>query len=162
MMRGVKSRTRRVVVLLISIGVVLALVLPASAGQLITYRGHTSQERPVEIKILKRDSGRRFLRSFIVRASTQCDDDSVFRVEIGIQPRPSPRLGEGGEFELGEPFERARLYATSLHAVGVVKFGSATGTVELVVIGSTAGEPARTCESGLLDWSAERHHSRPV
>ena len=161
-MRGMKTSATRVLLFIGTLGLLLALAIPASAGQLITYRGQTSQDRLVELRVLKKESGRRFLCSFVMRASAQCDDESVFRIEVGVQPRPSPRLGDGGEFELGEPLERARLYATSLHAVGVVKFRRASGTVELVVLGSTAGEPARKCETGELDWSAERHHSRTV
>ncbi|MGH2539683.1 MAG: hypothetical protein ACRDGK_04105 [Actinomycetota bacterium] len=114
------------------------------------------------MKILKRDSGRRFLRSFFVRASAPCDDESVQRMEIGIQPRPAPRLGHVGQFELGEPLDPGRLYAIDLHAVGMVKFRQAAGTTELSFVGSTAGEEARACETGGLDWAAERQRIHPA
>jgi hypothetical protein len=155
-----RIHTPRIISVLLAAGLVLALALPATAGQIITYRGRTSQDRLVEIKVLKRDSGRRFLRSFYVRASAPCDDDSVLRMAVGVQPRPVQRLGEMGEFELGQPPDRVRLVAVGLHAVGVVEFRQAAGTAELVAVESDA--PGRTCETGELDWSAERRGIRPA
>jgi hypothetical protein len=149
-------------VLVLAAGLVLVLAVPASAGHVITYRGRTSQDRLVVVKVLKRDSGRRFLRSFFVRASARCDDGSVQQMEIGMQPRPVPRLDDMGQFELGEPLDAGRLYAIDLHAVGMARFRQAAGTTELLLVGSTTGEEARTCETGVLEWTAQRHRIRPT
>ena len=49
-----RTFARRVAVVALTAGLVLILALPASADQIITYRGETSQAEPVILKVLKR------------------------------------------------------------------------------------------------------------
>ena len=75
----------------------LVLALPASAAQLIEYRGETSAPsyNRVSAYVLKKDNGRRFLRFIAVRSVLTCEDATTFTSSliIGIG-----RLSEDGSF----------------------------------------------------------------
>jgi len=137
---------------------VVTLVGPALAGQIITYRGQTSEAKRVRLEVLKRDSGRRFLREFRIFFTVTCEDGSTGSlVGVGFGHRRL-RLGEGGEFELVERWDPVY----SFHVAGTVRFGSAEGTFELNYAALTEDDQAQLCTTGVVDWSADRRRSVPA
>ena len=61
-----RSTTRRTILSVLAGVLTAILALPASAGQIIEYAGETSQADPVDLEVLKRESGRRFLREIVI------------------------------------------------------------------------------------------------
>lgn len=154
---------RRVCVVVLGAVLTVALALPAWAGRIISYRGETSQGKRVSLEILKRDSGRRFLREFIIYFTETCEDGSGTSLSgVGFNEyRRGLRLDANGEFRIDhEPQDPFSIHA--YHAVGMVEFGSADGTFELRLANLNEAEEPQLCTTGLVDWSAERQASRPT
>jgi len=148
-----KTLARCALVLSLTAMLVVTLGGLASAGQLIEYSGVTSQEDGMGFTVLKRDSGRRFLRRFHISFTTTCEDATTndFSLQFGGQRR----LGEQGEFQRhfvrsGEPFSYA------FHVDGAVRFIRANGTFEFSYASFTEDEQLQLCTTGELDWSASR------
>ena len=136
------------------------LALPASAGQrIITYRGETFQAEVVRLKVLKRDSGARFITGFAVFFTMTCEDASIGGYAGWISTGGMDRLGEGGEFEFDS---RSEPSGPSFHFAGTVRFGSSDGTLEVNQATLTDDDQAQLCTTGVVDWSADRIHSRPA
>ena len=64
-----RTLSRTALALTVAMLISLVLALPASAAQLIEYRGETSEPsyNRVSAYVLKKDNGRRFLRFIAVR-----------------------------------------------------------------------------------------------
>ena len=153
-----RTFARRVAVVALTAGLVLILALPASAGErIIVYRGETSQAEPVRLRVLKRDSGARFLLGFTVFFTMTCEDGSTG--EWGGLIAPGGRLGEGGEFQF---LDRSEPSGPSFHFAGTVRFGSADGTLEVNYADLTDDDQAQLCTTGVVDWSADRRRSDPT
>ena len=140
-----------VVALLLSV----ALALPASAARIITYRGETSAAKPnrVVLKVLRKDNGRRFLRSFSFIYELTCEDASTERWGTSWSfGRDGRRLGDGGEFSFD--------YENSMDDLAVeatVGFRHVTGTFEAAAARFTDDhQDTQICTTGPLTWSAER------
>jgi hypothetical protein len=157
-----KNLARGALVLALTAMLVVTLVGSASAGQIINYRGETSEAERVRLDILKRDSGRRFLRGFVIFFTVTCEDGSTGSLDgIGFFPRRL-RLGEGGEFEFVERSQPSEPSSYSFHGAGTVRFGSAEGTFELNYASLTEDDQAQLCTTGVVDWAADRRRSNPA
>lgn len=151
------ARCALVLSLIATIGV--ALAVPAVAGQRISYRGRTSQDERIRFDVLKRDSGRRFLRNLVIFMTLTCEDASTEQFGIGLGGR-GPRLGDDGSFGIHDVF--AGIFGLAIDVDGVVRWGSAEGTLEISGAALTEDGQAQLCTTGLVDWSADRTGSRPV
>jgi hypothetical protein len=129
-------------------------VSPAKANQLIIYRGRSSDDHRVVLYVVKKDSGRRFLRGFVAKRLTlTCEDATTHRVSLTVASRL--RLGEEGTFELmGGDEGGLQSYAYSIE--GLVRFRLAEGTLEFNAASLDDLGNAQLCTTGVLDWSAER------
>lgn len=149
---------RRGLVAALGMTFALSVALPASAGQIISYRGETDQAERVHIEVVKRDSGRRFFSEMMIFFTVTCADGSTGSVSgIGFGRIPGYRLGENGEFQIDDGFSR---YV--FHVTGTVGFRSAQGTFELKYANLNEAEEPQLCTTGVVDWSADRTGSRPI
>jgi hypothetical protein len=153
-----RTFARRVVVVALTAGLALVLALPASADQIITYRGETSQAEPVILKVLKRD-GERFLTRYSILFTMTCEDGSTGRYAGLGSIGGLDRLGEGGEFEFAY---RERPSGPSYRFAGTVRFGSAEGTLKFSYASLTDDDQAQLCTTGDVDWLADRRRSDPA
>jgi hypothetical protein len=157
-----RTLSRTVVSIAAAFVVSVALVLPASAGQLIDYRGETSASKPNRViaVVLKRDSGRRFLRFIGVRSTLTCEDATTqpYNVIIGIG-----RLGEDGSFSreiFGDEFDLPGVY---LRVDGTIGFRNGSGTALFNRADLTEdGSDAQLCTTGELTWTVERTNAEPA
>ena len=159
-----KNHARCALVLTLTAMLVVTLVGSASAVQIITYRGETSDAQTVRLAILKkRDSGRRFLQGSTVFFTVTCDDGSTGTL-AGLGARGMKlRLGEGGEFQFDSPPRQpGEPSDVTWHFAGTVRFGSAEGTFELNYANLTEDDQAQLCTTGVLDWAADRRGSNPA
>lgn len=158
-----KNLARCALVLALTAMLVVTLVGSASAVQIITYRGQTSDAQTVRLAILKKgDSGRRFLQGFTVFFTVTCEDGSTGWL-AGLGARGMKlRLGEGGEFQYDSRPEPSEPSSYSFHFAGTVRFGSAEGTFELNYASLTEDDQAQLCTTGVLDWAADRRRSNPA
>jgi hypothetical protein len=137
----------------------LTLAPPAVAGQHISFRGRTSQDERVRLEVLKRDSGRRFLQDATFFMTLTCDDASTMGFGIGFGI--GRRLGDDGSFGLHDLY--TGMFGLAIDIDGVVRWGSAEGTLEISAAGLTEdGGDATFCTTGPVDWTADRVSSRPV
>ena len=133
----------------------LILALPASASQLIEYRGETSAPsyNRVTAFVLKKDNGRRLLRFIAVRSVLTCEDATTFRSSgtIGIG-----RLDEDGSFS--RVFDGSELdIALYLRVDGAIGFRHGSGTFLLSTARVTSdGTDSQLCTTGELTWTVER------
>jgi hypothetical protein len=157
----VRSRTRTLTTVAVTTLLSISLAAPAFAGQLIGYEGNTSAPTYNRVKavVLKKDSGRRFLRWIAIRSVVTCEDASSFKISaiMGIG-----RLGEDGSFarviqedEFGVP-EYVRVD-------GSIGFREGSGTY----LYSTAkviddGTDSQLCTTGELTWTVERTSTQPA
>lgn len=152
------ARCTLVLSLIATLGVTLAV--PAVAGQRISYRGRTPQDKRIQLEILKRDSGRRFLSRSTFYITLTCEDAST--ETFGIAGfRDGQRLGDDGSFGVHELYPG--IFGLAIDIDGVVRWGSAEGTLELSASALTDdGGDAQFCTTGLVDWTADRVGSRPA
>lgn len=144
---------------MLSTGVALLLLLifalPASASQLIEYRGETSAPsyNRVTAFVLKKDNGRRLLRFIAVRSVLTCEDATMFRSSgtIGIG-----RLDEDGSFS--RVFDGGELdVALYLRVDGTIGFRHGSGTFLLSTARVTSDvTDSQLCTTGELTWTVER------
>ena len=152
-----RTLSRTALALTVALLISLVLALPASAAQLIEYRGETSAPsyNRVSAYVLKKDNGRRFLRFIAVRSVLTCEDATTFTSSliIGIG-----RLSEDGSFsrvidDIGE-FEDS---ATYVRVDGTIGFRHGNGTYLLSTAEVTAdGTDSQLCTTGELTWTLER------
>lgn len=159
-----RSTTRRTILSVLAGVLTAILALPASAGQIIEYAGETSQADPVDLEVLKRESGRRFLREIVIFFTVTCEDGSTGSLAgIGFNRyRRGLRLSESGEFKIDKTHEPLNDFVVVYHLMGTVGFGSADGTFELRYATLTEDEQPQLCTTGVVDWSADRRGSRPA
>ena len=137
----------------------LALALPASAALDIRYEGETSAPsyNRVFASVLKKDSGRRFLRYIALRTTLTCEDANTTRLTVLIG---MGRLGEDGSFarEINDPETGAYLRVDGTigfrHGSGTWLFNQARLTED--------GTDAQLCTSGELTWTVERTDAQRV
>jgi hypothetical protein len=137
----------------------LALALPAFAALDIRYEGETSSpsHNRVFASVLKKDSGRRFLRYIALRTTLTCEDATTTRLTVLIG---RGRLGEDGSFarEINDPETGAYLRVDGTigfrHGSGTWLFNQARLTED--------GTDAQLCTSGELTWSVERTDAQGV
>ncbi len=154
-----KNFARYALVLSVIATLGLTLAAPAVAGQRISYRGRTSQDERVSLQVLKRDSGHRFIRRLTVFMTLTCDDAST--TDFGIGFGIGRRLGDDGSFGLHDLY--TGMFGLAIDIDGVVRWGSAEGTLEISAAGLTEdGDNATFCTTGLVDWTADRVSSRPA
>ncbi|MGZ8583741.1 MAG: hypothetical protein ACXWXN_10190 [Actinomycetota bacterium] len=154
-----KNLARYALVLTVIATLGLTLAAPAVAGQRISYRGRTSQDERVRLEVLKRDSGRRFLRDVRFFMTLTCDDAST--MDFGIGFGIGRRLGDDGSFGLHDLY--TGMWGLAIDIDGVVLWGSAEGTLEISAAGLTEdGGDATFCTTGPVDWTADRVSSRPA
>ena len=111
---------------------------------------------------MKRESGRRFLRSFLIFFTVTCEDGTTGSLHgVGFSPRRL-RLGESQEFQLDRRPRPSEPSHYSFHLAGTVRFGSAEGTFELNYASLTEDDQAQLCTTGVVDWSADRRGSSPA
>ena len=152
------ARCALVLSLIAMLGV--TLVVPAVAGQRISYRGRTPQGNRIQLEILKRDSGRRFLSRSTFYVTVTCEDASTETFGIGAFG-DGQRLGDDGSFEMHGLYPG--IFGLAYDIDGVVRWGSAEGTLELSASALTDdGSDAQFCTTGLVDWTADRVGSRPA
>jgi hypothetical protein len=131
------------------------LAIPASARQLIEYRGRTSAPKPnrATLFIRKLDSGRRRVALVVLEGSLTCEEPTMvneFDYEVTLGPRG--RLDENGRFA----FESIRIDGY-FRFDGNVGWGKASGTAEFSFPAMTAdGQGAQLCTTGDLTWTAQR------
>lgn len=154
-------RTLARCVLLVSLISMLGVSLasPAVAGQRITYRGMTSQDKRVSIEVIERDSGRRILWDFRAHFTLTCEDATTRRYGIGW--RFIERLGEDGSFEVHDRVVEL-IYAFSLTVDGIIRWGSAEGTFEFRSASLTDDDQAQLCTTGAVDWTAHRDSTQAL
>ena len=151
--------TRCVLVLTIIALLGVTLAAPAVAGQRIRYEGRTSQEERIRFNVVKRESGRRFLRGLVVFMELTCEDASTEEFGIGFGGIIQ-RLGDDGSFEIHKVFEG--VFGLSIDIDGVVRWGSAEGTLEVKAAALTDdASEAQLCTTGVVNWSADREGTRP-
>jgi hypothetical protein len=151
---------RRACLTVVALCASLALAIPASASQIILYRGKTSQDAMVRLYVLKRDDGRRYVRTFEIRFMATCEDASTheFQIRSEIQ-RP---IREDNSFQVDKGDYPGDPYVDAYHIEGTVAFRAAQGSFVFSYPSFNAVEEVQLCTSGLLDWSAERRRSEPA
>jgi hypothetical protein len=151
-----RTVTRTALAPTVAILICLVLALPASAAQLVEYRGETSAPsyNRVSAYVLKKDDGRRLLRFIAVRSILTCEDASTFKSSAGIG---IGRLGEDGSFSRvieGDSEFQADFY---LRVDGTIGFRHGNGTYLLSTAEVTAdGTDTQLCTTGELTWTVER------
>ena len=154
-----KNLARCVLVLSLIATLGVTLAVPAAAGQRISYKGRTVQDRRISFEILKRDSGRRFLRRLTFFITLTCEDAST--ETFGIGNWNGQRLGDDGSFEAHQVYPG--IFGLAIDVAGAVRWGSAEGTLEVSAAALTDdGGDAQFCTTGLVDWTADRAGSRPA
>jgi len=144
---------------LIALGVILTVVLvvPASAGQIITYEGQTSAPSSdrVTAVVFKRNSGRRFLRSIVIRTTLICEDAATQRFKVIFGGGP---LQDDGSFEREvSNAGRTRFWRDD----GSIGFRNGEGTSLFNTAKLTEdGTESQLCTTGKLSWTVER--TRPT
>ena len=151
---------RRAVIIAMTVGLVLALAVPASADQMISYRGRSSQDDRVGLRVAKRDDGRRLFRAFQATFTATCDDASTHEFGLGVGGRRL--IDDEGSFEIHRPPDPGQPFAYSYDIAGTVRFRSAEGTFELTYPSLTDTGEAQLCSTGVVDWAADRLRSEPI
>ena len=130
--------SRATVSMAVAILLSLILAIPASARQLIEYRGETSAPsyHRVSAYVEKKDNGRRVLRFIAIRSTLTCEDATMFKspAAIGIG-----RLGEDGSFSRvieGDSSFQSDFY---IRVDGTIGFRHGSGTYLLSTSEVTAG-----------------------
>lgn len=149
-----KTITKRAASFLVSIGLVVVTISPASARHVIRYKGDNSQNRRVVLDVLKKDSGRRFLSEVRMKITYTCEDDSVRRTTLIWG---GGRLDADGVYELHEESG-----GSAFDGVAMVRFRGATGTIETSETHDVPGGGTQICSTGLIEWTADRVGVRPA
>ena len=147
-----RTATRTIVLVVLSASLMVAAAVPALAARHLSYRGETSQGRRVSVEVLRKSDGRRFLTEFSVIAWVTCGDASA--ATVGFASGGRYRLDENGQVTIERREDGIFGYAITFTAT--VRRDLAEGTVELITTGLTSDDQAQICETGVLDWSAER------
>jgi len=147
---------RRTGTLGLSVALVLALGSAAHASQRIWYEGETSAGRRITIGVVKRDSGRWFLRTVKVGVEIACEDGTTenFRLSTRFQ---DVRVDGDRPFEYENTSFPSTFRHSFEHIDGILGWRTGTGTFEYNVGGLTDdGQDAQLCASADLTWTVDR------
>jgi hypothetical protein len=147
-----RTVTRTIALGVLTASLLVAATVPALAARHLFYSGETSQGTRVSLQVLRKADGRRFLTEFRLTARITCEDASTERVGFWLGERE--RLDEDGQVTI--ELREDGLFGYSFTATATVRRDFAEGTVELITTGLTSDDQAQLCETGVLDWSAQR------
>ena len=156
---------RRTVTLGLSIALVLALGSAAHASQRIWYEGETSAGRRITIGVVKRDSGRWFLRTVKVGVEVACEDGITesFRLSTRFAEYEDVRVDGNRPFEYEDTSVPLTFRRHFEHVDGTLGWRTGSGTFEYNLGGLTDnGQDAQLCGSGHLTWTVERQRTGRV
>lgn len=156
---------RRTVTLGLSIALVLVLGSAAHASQRIWYEGETSAGRRITIGVVKRDSGRWFLRTVKVGVEVACEDGTTesFRLSTRFAEYEDVRVDGNRPFEYEDTSVPLTFRQHFEHVDGTLGWRTGSGTFEYNLGGLTDnGQDAQLCGSGDLTWTVERQRTRRV
>ena len=154
---------RRTVTLALSIGVLFALGSAAHASQRIWFEGETSAGRRITIGVVKRESGRWFLRTVKVGVETACEDGTTesFRLSERFVGYEDVRVDGARPFEYEDTSFPLMFRQHFEHVDGTLGWRTGSGTFEYNLGGLTDdGQAAQLCGSGDLAWTVERQPTR--
>lgn len=160
--RGAPLQTRARTSLAASVVAVVLLTVaaaPASAGQVIYYRGTMAGER-MDATVIKRDSGRLFLSSMSFGwFDVTCEDGSGFVAALTlISAGTLASLDEERGFEVD--FKKGSQMA--IHVEGRLGWARGNGTFTFNRAELTDDGDAQLCTSGDLPWNVHRTGSAPA
>ena len=150
---------RRTGMLWLSMALVLALGSSAQASQRIWYEGETSAGRRITIGVVKRDSGRWFLRTVKVGVEIACEDGTTesFRLSKRFAKYEDVRVDGNRLFEYEDSSLPLTFRQHFEHVDGTLGWRAGSGTFEYNLGGLTDdGQDAQLCASGDLTWTVER------
>jgi hypothetical protein len=154
---------RRTATLGLSIALVLLLETAANAGQRIWFEGETSAGRRITIGVVKRESGRWFLRTYKVGVETACEDGTTesFRLSTRFAEYEDVRVDGDRPFEYEDTSFPLTFRQHYEHIDGSLGWRTGSGTFEYNLGGPTDdGQEAQLCGSGDLTWTVERQPTR--
>ena len=143
---------RAVVRAVVLIVVCVVLAAPASAKQIVYYRGTTSAPRfhRVDVRVIKQGDGDRFITGMLMLFKVTCEDLTTQRWGVSFGGRI--RVQEDGTFGVG--LSGPGVYWS---VDGVLLWGKGSGTTKLNVASLTAdGQDAQLCTTGDLTWTVDR------
>ena len=150
---------RRTSWLALSIALLFALASAAHAGQRIRFEGETSAGRRITIGVMKRESGRWFLRTVKIGVETECEDGTTesFRLSKRFAAFEDIRVDEARPFEDEDTSIPLTFRQHFEHVDGALGWRTGSGTFEYNLGGLTDdGQDAQRCASGDLTWTVER------
>ena len=148
----------------LSIALVLALGSAAHASQRIWYEGETSASRRITIGVVKRASGRWFLRTVKVGVQIECEDGTTesFRLSKRFAGFEDVRVDGDRPFEYEDTSIPLTFRQHFEHVDGTLGWRTGSGTFEYNLGGLTDdGQDAQLCGSGDLTWTVERQPTSP-
>jgi len=143
---------RAIIRSVVPIVVCVILAAPASARQIIDYRGTTSAPsfHRVDISVVKQADGDRFITSIGMMFTMTCDDLTTQRWGIGV----SGRIPVQADGTFSQKFHGGDVYWP---VDGVLLWGKGSGTTKLNAATLTAdGQDAQLCTTGDLTWDVDR------
>jgi hypothetical protein len=155
---------RRTVTLGLSIALVFALGPAAHARQRIWFEGETSAGRRITIGVVKRDSGRWFLRTVKVGVEVACEDGTTesFRLSKRFAEYEDVRVDGNRPFEYEDTPFPLKFRQHFERVDGALGWRTGSGTLEYNLSGLTDdGQDAQLCGSGDLTWTVERQPTSP-
>jgi hypothetical protein len=154
---------RRTSTLLLSIALLPALGSAAHASERIWFEGETSAGRRITIGVVKRESGRWFLRTYKVGVETACEDGTTesFRLSKRFAEYEDVRVDGDRPFEYEDTSFPLAFRQHFEHVDGSLGWRTGSGTFEYNLGGLTDdGQEAQLCGSGDLTWAVERQPTR--
>lgn len=141
-----------------SLATVVALVLPATVGAAAkTYSGTVEPGGTIQFKVKKTNNGKKVKPTLFLNVPADCTSgDETVSGNV-----PVPGKVQGGEFQINAVVTG---FDSKLKITGEINGDSADGTIR--VHGSEVlanGESERQqCDTGTVDWSAEKVPSRKL
>jgi hypothetical protein len=114
------------------------------------YAGTTSQDHPISLEIVRRDSGVLVFRGASVEVDLSCEDASTMSFGFAFFTFPGQRL-DGRTLEFHERFG-----SDALHITGLFRWREASGTFRYSIAVLDENEEAMKCTTGDLTWTATR------
>jgi hypothetical protein len=154
---------RRWTTTLVSIALLPVLGSAAHASQRIWFEGETSAGRRITFGVVKRDSGRWFLRTYKVGVETVCEDGTTesFRLSTRFAAYEDVRVDGGRPFEYEDTSVPLTFRQHFEHVDGTLGWRTGSGTFEYNLGGLTDdGQDPQLCGSGDLTWTVERRPAR--
>jgi hypothetical protein len=114
------------------------------------YTGTTSQDHPISLELVRRESGALLFRGASVEVDLSCEDASTMSFGFAFFTSPGQRL-DGRTLEFHERFG-----SDALHITGLFRWRDASGTFRYSVAVLDENEEAMKCTTGDLTWTATR------